>query len=76
MFMLQKESKYIFFLFQIQNICYREYLPIILGPQKMAELGLQLGGGPTEYDPSVNPTIRTEFSTVTIKPPMSFNLPF
>ena len=66
----------LFFFFQIQNICYREYLPVILGPQKMAEYGLKLDEGTTEYDPSVNPTIRTEFSTVIIEPLMGDNLQF
>ena len=56
------------------DVCYSEYLPVILGPEKMAEFGLNLGEGTTKYDPSVDPTVRTEFSTVITDQPICYNL--
>ena len=49
---------------QIQNIVYKEFLPIVLGPTKMEEYGLNLPvSGTTTYDKSVNPGIYNEFAT-------------
>ena len=49
---------------QIQNIVYSEFLPIILGPTKMEEYGLNLPvSGTTTYDKTVNPGIFNEFAT-------------
>ena len=49
---------------QIQNIVYSEFLPIVLGPTKMEEYGLNLPtSGTTTYDKSVNPGIFNEFAT-------------
>ena len=50
---------------QIQNIVYNEFLPIVLGPTKMQEYGLNLPpvSRTTTYDPSANPDIFNEFAT-------------
>ena len=47
---------------ELQNIVYREWLPAFLSPQTLqkSNLGLQPD---SQYHPSVNPSIRNEFST-------------
>ena len=52
---------------QIQAITYQEYLPLILGPTKMEEYGLDIGQGPTVYDPEEDPRITNEFATVAFR---------
>ena len=47
---------------EIQNIVYGEFLPIVLGPQIMNQYGLQLNEK-SQYDPSVDPTVHTEFAS-------------
>ncbi|KAG5346597.1 PERC peroxidase, partial [Acromyrmex charruanus] len=49
----------------IQHITYREFLPIILGPQvmKIFDLEVHKKGYYKGYDPTVNPTIANSFST-------------
>ena len=51
-------------LFQFQNIAYSEYLPAIIGPKLMQEHNLQIGSGPTKYDPEADPRVSNEFATV------------
>ncbi|XP_076381230.1 uncharacterized protein LOC117226264 [Megalopta genalis] len=48
----------------VQHITYREFLPIVLGPDvmKIFDLGVLKKGYYTGYDPSVNPTVANEFS--------------
>ena len=50
--------------FQFQNIAYSEYLPTIIGPKMMQEYNLQIGSGPTKYDPEADPRVSNEFATV------------
>ena len=45
-----------------QNIVYGEWLPILLGKSTMERLGLGTGGR-SQYIPSLDPSILTEFST-------------
>ena len=48
----------------LQHITYNEYLPVVLGREKMREVGLfplDTGFSP-DYDPTVNPSIVNEFS--------------
>ncbi|KYN35083.1 Chorion peroxidase, partial [Trachymyrmex septentrionalis] len=49
----------------VQHITYREFLPIILGPQvmKIFDLEVHKKGYYKGYDPTVNPTIANSFST-------------
>ncbi|KAL6441885.1 hypothetical protein ACFW04_002349 [Cataglyphis niger] len=49
----------------IQHITYREFLPIVLGPQVMKIFDLEVlrKGYYEGYDPTVNPTIANSFST-------------
>ncbi|XP_071637143.1 uncharacterized protein [Temnothorax longispinosus] len=49
----------------VQHITYREFLPIILGPQVMKIFDLEVlkKGYYEGYDPTVNPTIANSFST-------------
>ena len=49
---------------QMQHITYNEFLPVVLGREKMREVGLfPLDTGfSTDYDPTVNPSIVNEFS--------------
>ncbi|XP_039301843.1 uncharacterized protein LOC105195032 isoform X2 [Solenopsis invicta] len=49
----------------VQHITYREFLPIVLGPQVMKIFDLELvkKGYYEGYDPKVNPTIANSFST-------------
>ncbi|XP_018575206.1 uncharacterized protein LOC108913999 [Anoplophora glabripennis] len=49
----------------VQHITYREFLPIVLGPEVMDlfELRLVRKGYYTQYDSKVNPTIANSFST-------------
>ncbi|XP_011866914.1 PREDICTED: uncharacterized protein LOC105561494 isoform X2 [Vollenhovia emeryi] len=49
----------------VQHITYREFLPIVLGPQVMKIFDLEVlkKGYYEGYDPTVNPTIANSFST-------------
>ena len=49
---------------QFQNIAYKEYLPVIVGPKMMQEYNLLIGNGPTQYDPQRDPRVSNEFATV------------
>ena len=51
---------------QLQNIVYREWLPLVLGQAAIREHGLLLGGTST-YNNTANPSIRNEFSTVAFR---------
>ncbi len=54
---------------QMQHITYNEWLPIIIGRAKMAELGLLplKEGFSNDYDPNVNPSIVNEFATAAFR---------
>ena len=47
----------------LQKIVYKDYLPIILGSSAMSTHNLDISGE-TDYDPSLDPSIMNEFSTV------------
>ena len=47
---------------ELQNIVYREWLPAFLSPQTLQKFNLGLQPD-SQYHPSVNPSIRNEFST-------------
>ena len=48
---------------QLQNIVYKEYLPVVLGSSAMVANGL-IFVDETNYDPGVDPSIFNEFATV------------
>jgi len=48
---------------ELQQITYKEYLPLILGKAAL----LDLDSDETNYDPSVNPSILNEFATVAFR---------
>merc|ERR1711962_1656645 len=48
---------------QLQNIAYREYLPIVLGKKAYGDLGKTN----TKYDPKVDPSVLNEFATVAFR---------
>lgn len=50
---------------QVQHISYNEFLPVILGQEKMAQLGIQLTDGQYSgtYEPNTNAQILAAFST-------------
>ncbi|KAF7285164.1 hypothetical protein GWI33_011703 [Rhynchophorus ferrugineus] len=55
---------------EMQVIIYKEFLPAILGPEAMAEFGLELGYGQKyshDYDASTNPSITNEFATAAFR---------
>ena len=52
------------FFIQFQNIAYKEYLPMIIGPKMMQEKNLEIGKSPTKYDPDRDPRVSNEFATV------------
>ena len=45
----------------MQSIVYGEYLPIVLGQENFQDVQLSSDG--TEYNPSVDPSMSTEFAT-------------
>ena len=61
LFLFDKFDK---FFIQFQNIAYKEYLPIIIGPKMMQEKNLEIGKSPTKYDPDRDPRVSNEFATV------------
>jgi len=48
---------------QLQNIVYREYLPIVLGKEAHGNMG----STDTKYDPTVDPSVLNEFATVAFR---------
>lgn len=54
---------------QMQHITYNEWLPIVVGRQKMAEMGLLplSDGFSSDYSELVNPTILNEFATAAFR---------
>ncbi|KAL1495005.1 hypothetical protein ABEB36_010496 [Hypothenemus hampei] len=53
----------------IQHITYKEYLPIVVGPDVMDLFDLRVAksGYYEQYDPKVNPTVSNSFSTVAFR---------
>merc|ERR1711874_305921 len=52
---------------EFQNIVYKEYLPMIIGPKMMQEKNLEIGNSPTKYDPERDPRVTNEFATVAFR---------
>ena len=54
---------------QMQHITYNEWLPIIIGRDKMQEFGLNPlnSGFSSDYDPTLNPAILNEFATAAFR---------
>lgn len=54
---------------QMQHITYNEWLPIVVGKNKMQELGLLPleYGYSSDYDDNLNPTILNEFATAAFR---------
>ena len=51
-----------------QAITYKEFLPLVLGPENMQKYELELKeGADSKYNPSLDPTIMNEFATVSFR---------
>jgi len=51
-----------------QAITYKEFLPLVLGPENMQKYELELKEGTdSKYNPSLDPTIMNEFATVSFR---------
>lgn len=50
---------------ELQHISYKEWLPLLIGPDTMAQFGLnvQEHGYSHDYNPDINACITSEFST-------------
>ncbi|CAL4103594.1 unnamed protein product, partial [Meganyctiphanes norvegica] len=59
----------------VQQITYRDWLPILLGPKVMAEYNLNVGyfGYRDTYSPAVDPTLKNVFSVAAFR--MGHTLP-
>ena len=51
---------------QFQNIVFKEYLPVIVGPQMIEEYDLKIDNGQTKYNPEQDPSVGNEFATVSV----------
>jgi len=52
----------------MQHITYKEWLPAVLGRTAMKTYGLNVGAKTSyAYDPTVNPTMRNEFTTAAMR---------
>ena len=60
----QKKSSWWKFFIQFQNIVFKEYLPVIVGPQMIEEYDLKIDNGQTKYNPEQDPSVSNEFATV------------
>ena len=54
------------FFIQFQNIVFKEYLPVIVGPQMIEEYDLKIDNGQTKYNPEQDPSVGNEFATVSV----------
>lgn len=52
---------------EMQNIVYGQYLPAVLGQATATAFGLTIEPGRTNYDPSVDPSIRNAFATASYR---------
>ena len=51
-----------------QAIVYKEFLPVVLGPENMQKYELDLAEGTeSKYDPNLEPTIWNEFATFSFR---------
>lgn len=54
---------------KLQHVIYKEWLPIVIGSERMIRFGLHLteDGYSIDFNPEVNPRITSEFSTAAMR---------
>ena len=54
---------------KLQHIIYKEWLPLVIGSERMTRFNLRLteSGYSTDFNPEVNPCITSEFSTAAMR---------